>query len=403
VHRSRTSVVVLTVAALLVSACGSSGKSNAGTSASRPPTTGAATTAPAATTSRAVANLAAVHIKLTPVATGLDRPLALAVRTGDDALYIAEQGGRIVALVNGAMQTPPVLDIGNDVSTGNEQGLLGITFSRDGKTLYIDYTDRKGDTNVQALPMQGRVADVSQRREILKVTQPYSNHNGGEVTLGPDGLLYVGLGDGGSEGDPNNNGQKLSSFLSKILRIDPDPQGASPYSVPADNPFVKNATARPETWMWGLRNPWRFSFDRANGDLWIGDVGQNLYEEIDDAPAGETGINWGWSRREGFHKFKGARPPGGRDPILELDHSDGFCAVVGGYVYRGEKIPALDGVYLYSDNCKSDIDALTHNGTRVTGQRTLVSSQNVTSFGEDAAGELYVISRAGTVYRIDNG
>jgi glucose/arabinose dehydrogenase len=164
---------------------------------------------------------------------------------------------------------------------------------------------------------------------------------------------------------------------------------------------VNNTNARPETWMWGLRNPWRFSFDRANGDLWIGDVGQNKFEEIDYSPAGQKGVNWGWSLREGLHKFKGAQPPGGRDPILELDHSDGFCAVVGGYVYRGNKIPALDGVYLYSDNCKSDIDALTYNGSRVTAQRTLTSSSNITSFGEDGAGELYVISRGGTVYRID--
>jgi glucose/arabinose dehydrogenase len=327
----------------------------------------------------------------------------MAVRTGDNALYIAEQGGRVVAVVNGEVQNPPVLDISNGVSSGNEQGLLGIAFSGDGRTLYIDYTNRKGNTHVQALPMQGRVADVSHRRDILTVTQPYSNHNGGEVILGPDGMLYIGLGDGGSEDDPNHYGQNLASFLSKILRIDPNPRGASPYSVPAENPFVKNANARPETWMWGLRNPWRFSFDRANGDLWIGDVGQNKYEEIDYAPAGETGINWGWSLREGFHKFKGAQPPGGRDPILELDHSAGFCAIVGGYVYRGKKIPSLDGVYLYSDNCKSDIDAVTHSGMQVTGQRNLASSSDVTSFGEDESGELYVISRGGTVYRIDQG
>jgi glucose/arabinose dehydrogenase len=224
------------------------------------------------------------------------------------------------------------------------------------------------------------------------------------VTVGPDGMLYIGLGDGGSEGDPHNYGQNLATPLSKILRIDPNPDGAASYSVPADNPFVGRKSVLPETWMWGLRNPWRFSFDRVTGDLWIGDVGQNAYEEIDFAPRGESGINWGWSAREGFHKYKGARPAGARDPIVEGAHTAAYCAIVGGYVYRGKAIPALDGVYLYGDNCRTNVEALVQKGGHAIAQRDLgVSVQSLTSFGQDDAGELYIASRAGTVYRLVSG
>jgi glucose/arabinose dehydrogenase len=396
---------VVAAAALALAACSSGSKAAEPTS--RPPTSPVATTttstpATTATTTAALPNLAAVHIKLTPIASGLQRPVAFAVRKGDNALYIAQQTGVIVAYVNGARLPATVLDIHSEVSTGNEQGLLGITFSPDGSTLYIDYTDTNGDTRVQAFPIQGRVAQKSARRQVLFVHQPYSNHNGGEVITGPDGMLYIGLGDGGSENDPQNYGQNLSSFLSKILRINPAASGSASYSVPSDNPYVNDKQARPETWMWGLRNPWRFSFDRANGDLWIGDVGQNTWEEIDHAPAGQKGINWGWSLREADHRFKGDQPPGGRDPILELSHSDGFCAVVGGYVYRGKAIPALDGAYLYSDDCNSKVFGMTQRGgTLVANQYLGVRSNAISSFGQDASGELYVLSLGGTVYRID--
>jgi glucose/arabinose dehydrogenase len=341
-------------------------------------------------------------VKLTPIVSGLDRPVALAVRKRDAAMYIAQQSGKIVALVDGKVLPATVLDIHDELSTGNEQGLLGITFSPDGSLLYIDYTDTSGDTHVQELPMQGRVAVKAKRREILKVNQPAANHNGGEVIFGPDNMLYIGLGDGGNQGDPQDRGQNLNDILAKILRINPVRQGASPYSVPADNPFVSNQQARPETWMYGLRNPWRFTFDRSNGDMWIGDVGQNAFEEIDYAAAGEKGINWGWSQVEGLHRFKGANPAGARLPIFETSHTGGYCAIVGGYVYRGKAIPSLDGVYLFSDNCVGKILALDQRGGKLVQEAPLgISANPPTSFGEDANGELYVLSYNGTVSRFD--
>jgi glucose/arabinose dehydrogenase len=236
---------------------------------------------------------------------------------------------------------------------------------------------------------------------VLFVEQPFANHNGGQVTIGTDGMLYIGLGDGGSAGDPNHNGQNLDTLLAKILRINPTAQGNAAYSVPASNPFVGRAGARPETWMWGLRNPWRFSFDRRTGDMWIGDVGQDNYEEIDFAPKGDKGINWGWSDREGLHGFHGGeQPPGGRDPILDTTHSDGNCAIVGGYVYRGKAIPAFDGVYVYGDNCNIQIVGVVQSGGKVVAQRELgLTAPQLTTFGEDRAGEVYAVTRSGTVYR----
>ncbi len=375
-------------------------------SASRPPTSVVPTTTTAAgsgTTANATSpDLAAVRLKLTAVARNLNRPVALAVRNGDGALYIAEQTGRIVTVSSGTTGPVPVLDIHDEVSDGNEQGLLGITFSPDGSVCYIDFTDTKGNTHVQALPMRGRVAQKAQRRELLEVNQPYSNHNGGELTIGPDGMLYIGLGDGGSAGDPHGNGQNLGTLLAKILRINPAASGSAAYSVPSDNPYVDDRDARPETWMWGLRNPWRFSFDRSTGDVWIGDVGQNAFEEIDEAPAGASGINWGWSQREGDHDYKGAEPPGARDPIIERSHQEGFCAIVGGYVYRGRAIPELDGAYLYSDNCLGKVfGAVQRNGSIVETRDLGIKANGVTSFGEDANGELYVLDLGGTVSRID--
>ncbi len=358
-------------------------------------------TAPA-TTANSRPNLAAVHVQLQSIVAGLDSPVAIAWRKGDAHIYVAEQPGRVRAVdARGTLLRAPVLSL--PVSHGNEQGLLGIAFSPDGRYLYVDYTDPAGDSHVDEYVMNGTVAEVSTRRQVLFQQQPYPNHNGGEVAFGPDGLLYIGFGDGGSQGDPHGNGQNLGTLLGKILRISPRPVGGAPYTAPSDNPFVGQRGARPEVWMYGLRNPWRFTWDRATGDMWIGDVGQNKYEEIDVARAGEKGINWGWSAREGFHAFKGARPAGARDPILETTHDDGNCAIVGGYVYRGSAIPALDGVYLYSDNCKSDVVAVVTRDGRVTAQRTIAHVDSLTSFGEDPQGEIYALARGGTVYRFAAG
>jgi glucose/arabinose dehydrogenase len=372
----------------------------AGTTRPAPPTTGPPRTPSAA-------DLNAVHIALRPVVNGLDSPVDIAFRPGAQGtpgtMYVVEQGGGLRIVRDGHV-VGTALDLSGNLSHGNEQGFLGATFSPDGSRLYVSYTDRDGNTNVDEYRMRGENADPQTRRRVFFTRQPYANHNGGEVTFGPDGMLYIGLGDGGSEGDPNSIGQDLATPLSKILRVNPTPAGVASYSVPRDNPFVSRRGAVRETWMWGLRNPWRFTFDRATGDVWIGDVGQNAYEEIDYAKAGEQGINWGWSAREGFHAYKGARPPGARDPIVDEAHRDGWCAIVGGYVYRGRAIPALDGVYLYGDDCRPNIDGLVQRGGRAIGHRDMgVQVDQLTSFGEDGTGELYAAARGGTIYRIVRG
>jgi glucose/arabinose dehydrogenase len=398
---------LLLAALLAAAACSSSHPNAAQPSTPTPPTSPAprttTTVSTSATTRPASTDLAAVGLALQPVVSGLDGPVALAWRAHDPRMYIAEQTGRVrIVNADGTVAAQPVLTVA--VSHGNEQGLLGLTFSPDGTKLYASYTDPNGDTNIVEYHMRGDVADPSTRRVVLFQKQPAPNHNGGDIVFGPDGMLYIGLGDGGFENDPNHIGQNRSTLLSKILRINPNPSGSAAYTVPADNPFVGQAGTRPETWMWGLRNPWRFSFDRATGDVWIGDVGQDRYEEIDYAKAGESGINWGWSKREGFHPFNGGSATGTRDPILETRHTDGNCAIVGGYVYRGTAIPALSGVYLFGDNCRSAITGVVARNGRVVQQRDMgIDVEQLTSFGQDPNGELYVVSREGTVSRIVAG
>jgi glucose/arabinose dehydrogenase len=400
----------LVVGALSLAACSSGSAAKTTSPTPVPPTSPAPTTSTitstgssSAPTTRPVAqpDLARAHVTLTTVVSGLDSPVALAWRAHDTRMFVAEQRGRVrIVDTNGQLSPTPVLTVG-PLSNGNEEGLLGITFSPDGTKLYVDYTDPSNDTHVDEYTMRGDVPAVSTRRQILVQQQPFANHKGGEVITGPDGMLYIGLGDGGSENDPSRVGQNLGTLLSKILRINPAASGSSPYSVPADNPFVGRTGARLETWMWGLRNPWRFSFDRSTGDVWIGDVGQNAYEEIDFARAGAKGINWGWSAREGFHAFHGPTPSDARDPLLETRHSDGNCAIVGGYVYRGPAIPALDGVYVFGDDCRSNLVGVVAASGRVVAQRDLGPSvSQLTSFGEDPDGELYAVSRGGTVFRL---
>ena len=271
-----------------------------------------------------------MRVRLVQVAM-LDQPIALAVRAGDPDLYVAEKTGRVVAIRDGHVASRAVLDLSGQVSLGSEQGLLGIAFSPDGRSLYASYTDLNGNSNVVVYGMDDGVADPASRRMVLVVAQPFSNHNGGDLAFGPDGDLYIGLGDGGSEGDPNGNGQSLTTLLAKMLRIAPETSGAVPYTIPPDNPFVGKANVRPEIWAYGLRNPWRYSFDRATGDLWIGDVGQNTWEEIDLQPAGSPGgENYGWNRLEGTHPYEGDAPPGAVPPVDEYPHTGGGCAVTGG-------------------------------------------------------------------------
>jgi glucose/arabinose dehydrogenase len=383
----RRLLTLFVVCASLVGACTTKG---AGGSGPVSPPSSATTTQP---------DFGDARVKLQQIAS-LDQPLAMAVRTGDPGLYIAEKSGRVVAL-RGNADPEVVLDISSEVSLGGEQGLLGLAFSPDGDFLYVDYTDTNGNTQVSEFEVHHGTIESSPERHVLSVAQPFSNHNGGELVFGPDGYLYVGLGDGGSAGDPMGNGQSLQTMLGKILRISPRPAGGAPYTVPDGNPFSGGAV--PEIWDYGLRNPWRFSFDRQTGDLWIGDVGQNAWEEVDFAPAGSTsGLNFGWNLFEGTHVFEGGPgSPQTGPPVYEYPHDGTTCVVTGGYVYRGQDIPALEGAYVFGDFCLGKLEALRlrdHAEPRVVELGPVV--ENLSSFGEDANGELYAMSLSGPVYRI---
>ena len=336
----------------------------------------------------------------------LEQPLALAVRPSDPGLYVAQKTGRVMAVRNGRVDPIPVLDLTEQVSLGSEQGLLGLAFSPSGQRLYVNYTDTNGDTRVSGYAMQEGRADVATRREVLFVDQPYSNHNGGNLVFGPDGYLYIGLGDGGSGGDPHGNGQSMTTLLGKMLRVDPEPSGERPYAIPPDNPFVDRPGARPEIWAFGLRNPWRYSFDRETGDFWIGDVGQSAWEEVDFQPSGSSGgENYGWNLMEGDHQYGGEEPPAEAvRPVFEYSHDDGGCTVTGGYVYRGESIPDLYGAFVFADFCLGELEALRLKAGGVVGHRVLGPVvSNISSFGEDARGELYAMSLGGELFRLAPG
>jgi glucose/arabinose dehydrogenase len=337
----------------------------------------------------------------------LDSPIAMADRSGDGrALYIAERAGRVVRVVDGAVDGQPVLDISDQTTTDGERGLLGIDFSDNGNLLYVSYTNLNGDSHVDEYRMDGNHADTGRRRSVLEVAQPYSNHNGGNVVIGPDGLLYFGLGDGGGGGDPHGHGQDRSTLLGSLLRIDPRPADGSPYRIPHDNPFVDDSDAQPETWAYGLRNPWRFSFDRETGDLWIGDVGQSAIEEIDWAPFDQAGgANFGWNAFEGTQRYAdGPAPDNAVPPVHEYRQTPERHTVIGGYVYRGRAINGLNGAYLYSDLYDGVIRALVLDDGEVTSDHEFAAQvPQVVSFGEDGRGELYALSLAGPVYRLTAG
>jgi glucose/arabinose dehydrogenase len=305
-------------------------------------------------------------------------------------------------LRDGRVDPTPALDISGLVSAGGEQGLLGLAFSPDGRFVYVNYTDSSGNTNVVEYAWAGGRANLATRRLVLFLRQPFSNHNGGNLLFGPDGDLYIGLGDGGSEGDPLGNGQSLGTLLGKMLRIQPRPGGSGPYGIPAGNPFAGRNGPRPEIWAYGLRNPWRFSFDRQTGDLWIGDVGQNMWEEVDRQPAGSGGgQNYGWNRLEGNHPYQGSSPTNAVGPVYEYSHDTGGCAVTGGYVYRGGAIPALEGAYVFADFCLGRIMGLRLVGGRARVQALGPTISNLSSFGRDQQGELYALSLSGGVYRLE--
>jgi glucose/arabinose dehydrogenase len=385
------------IAALLAAACDSGDGSGGGPSV-EPSATDAPAGSPSASASPEPSGIP--RIELEPVVT-LDQPVAMAIQTGDPTRYFAEKVGRVVALREGSGEPEVILDLTSEVSTGSDQGLLGLAFSPDGEFLYVNYTDVQGDTRVVEFAFDDGGVDLSSRREVLFVDQPYSNHNGGNLAFGPDGYLYIGLGDGGSAGDPEGNAQSLSTLLGKMLRIDPRPKDGEPYTIPRDNPFVGREDALPEIWAYGLRNPWRYSFDRETGDLWIGDVGQGSREEIDLARAGSPGgENYAWDLLEGTLRFEGDAPPDSVPPVFEYPTADG-CAVTGGYVYRGQGIPALVGAYVFADFCRGRLEAFRLEDGLARGHDELGPEvANVASFGEDADGELYVLSLSGPVFRL---
>jgi glucose/arabinose dehydrogenase len=387
---------------LAATAC-SSGSQGSGSSAAAttapPPTTAAPTTTARAGSAEPspTGDLAKARVRLQEVAR-LESPVGMALRKGDDGIYLIEQPGRVRVLRDGRIDPNPVLDLTSQIRSGGEQGLLGIAFSPSGDFLYLDYTDLNGDTHIAEFAVRGGRPDPSSQRNVITIDQPYANHNGGQLAFGPNGGLYVALGDGGSAGDPHGNGQNLDALLGKILRIDPRPSGGRPYGIPRDNPFVNRSGARPEIWDFGLRNPWRFSFDPATKDLWIADVGQGTWEEIDHEPAGRGGRNYGWNRLEGDHRFEGDAPPGAVAPVLEYNHDGGACTVIGGSVYRGDAIPDLRGAYLYGDYCLGSVKAVPASGgsSRDLG----INVPSLTSFGTDQQGELFALSGAGQVFRI---
>jgi glucose/arabinose dehydrogenase len=324
-----------------------------------------------------------------------------------DDLFVVEQGGQVKVVHDGELRDAPFLDLSEEVSLSSEQGLLSIAFAPDYERSglsYVDYTDRAGDTRVveyRRSEDDPLVAEPDSARNVLRVDQPTPIHNGGQLEFGPDGDLYIGLGDGGPEEDSNRVGQDLSTLLGKILRIDPRPSGGAPYSVPSDNPFIHRAGARPEIYSYGLRNPWRFSFDPVTGSLAIGDVGQVRFEEVDLVPRGAgRGANFGWSAFEGYARFNGdQRAPGAVAPVLVYGHDPG-CSVTGGYVVRDRSLRSLYGRYVYGDYCSGEIESFTARpGERARDNRPLgLQVPSLSSFGVDGAGHLYATSLDGPVY-----
>lgn len=348
------------------------------------------------------------------MAGGFDRPIGLAnAADGTGRLFVIEQAGVIRVLDQGLNRPEPFMDIRSRVgSSGNEQGLLGLAFHpafNENGFLYVNYTDQGGDTVIArfhadvSLPAGQQVGDPASEKILLRVKQPYANHNGGYLTFGPDRMLWIGLGDGGSGGDPQGNGQSVQTLLGKILRIDVD--HGDPYAIPSDNPFAAGG-GLPEIWAYGLRNPWRFAFDSQTGDLYIGDVGQNEWEEIDYLPAGFAGapVNFGWNIWEGTHPFQQGGSNAAENmiqPIFEYGHNPD-CSVTGGVVYRGHSLPDFYGIYLFGDYCSGTIRALLQTGANIWQEQTLFNTNfNISSFGMDENGEVYVLDLNTGLYRLE--
>lgn len=345
-----------------------------------------------------------VALTLTPIVS-LNPLTAMVSRPGSDAVYVAEKTGRVLEVsIEGASGTvtSEVLNLQGRVSAGNEQGLLGLAFSPDGQTLFVNFTDLSGTTQVTRYPMVGNVADQNSETTIFSVGQPAANHNGGDLAFGPDGLLYVALGDGGAANDAFGHGQNIDTTLATVLRLNPDG------TAPADNPFV-GVDGDDRIWLYGARNPWRISFDADTGDLWVADVGQNALEEVSvlyrSAGAGR-GANLGWPFVEGTQPFAQSGPPAGGNyvgPIFQYGRANG-CSVTGGYVYRGS-IAALDGVYVFADFCTSQVWGIVSSEAggfdRFVNFGLSTGASTIAAFGQGPDNALYVVSLAGTLYRLD--
>ena len=332
-----------------------------------------------------------------PIASHLQRLTDLQA-DGSGRLFVLEKNGRIRIIQNGQLSPNAFLDITDRVKdSGNEQGILGLAFHPDFSQngyFYVNYTGQGGDTFLSRFQANGDKAESSTEVNLLHIKQPFPNHNGGSLAFGPDGYLYAGLGDGGSANDPLGNGQNTKTLLGKILRLDVN--NGTPYAIPADNPFGS------EVWAYGLRNPWRISFDRSTGDFYIGDVGQDIWEEIDYLPAGSPGgTNFGWNYFEASHHFAGQ--PSAKDhftyPVAEYNHNDGGCSIIGGYFYRGT-MPEWDGIYIYGDYCSGKVWGVIKSGDQWQNQLLFETHLQITAFGQDTKGEIYMLSDDGGVYQL---
>ena len=438
VKPSRLHVPVLVPAlslALLAGACGSidgsptpaaSGAASVAPTPSAPTATPAESASPSATAGGSPSDLppppddgdrpdlGAVKVALDPVIDGLDQPLFVTgPADGTGRLYVVEQPGVIRVVEDGTLRERPFLDIRDRVQAGGERGLLGLAFppaygtGRD--ELYVHYSDSNGDTMVSSFRATGDdlgTADPDSERTILTQEQPYANHNGGWIGFDADGMLLIGLGDGGAGGDPQNRASDLGTILGKLLRIDVLGAGDKPYIIPDDNPFVGREGARPEILHYGLRNPFRDSVDLATGDIWIGDVGQNAWEEIDVAPADARGLDFGWRRWEGRHCYDeaaGCDDSGVTMPVTEYPHADG-CSVIGGVVYRGDAIPALRGAYLFGDYCSGKLWAIDAGLEGAQAPILLLETgRQISSIGTDESGEVWITDLGGSLLELVGG
>jgi glucose/arabinose dehydrogenase len=395
--RARNIVLALS---LVLAACGAGGAARSNSASS--------------STSVGVRSATAARRGVRLVRVGMFRePLYATGAPGDPSrVFVVQRTGQVMLLLNGHAQVRPFLEIAHRVESqgGDEQGLLGLAFAPDYASsgiFYVDYTIPGNDIQLVQYRRSAdnpNLADAASGRVVLTIDHHlYTNHNGGQLAFGPDGDLYIGVGDGGSEGDPDNNGQNTDTLLGKILRIEPSPDGG--YTIPPGNPFVGQPGRRAEIWAYGLRNPWRFSFDRVTGDMIIGDVGQNLEEELDFVPAGTgAGANYGWSVWEGNRRNKPGNAAHAVFPTLVALHSNGYCAIIGGYVVRDRSLPGLYGRYLFGDYCRPQIESVKLSRRHASGLRpTGLTVAATSSLGEDAGGHIYVTSLDGPVYRIESG